>query len=1223
MLKRIIKQNVSILLALIMLFSLLPAMELPALAASINVDTTTFPYNDYFSITAESDGGNVSVSNGVITLNANKGSSGTCSNTLYTTSVTITAKKDLRTVTFVAEEITGTLTTSPTTPPTTMSLGGTYTVSIKSTTSAAGKATLTISEVTAALKTVETTFAQPVGSGTYTVSYNGESLTIPDTYTKSSEYKYLLNATPASGYTFLGWVSGSTVVSESANYEYEATEAGTIWPVFNKTGNAVYYISGVPTVFYDYLDKAITAAGSNKTIVVYKNGNVAHSSGETTYTIPKGVTLLVPMDDAGTVVTDSYHAKGTVYTQDNRSEFRKLTVPNGTNLIVNGAVSVASRVFNQGIGQAGPYGLLQLESGSNITFNSGSNLYAFGYIRGAGTVTANSGATVYESVSVSDYPGSATSVNSLNNAGVFPFWKFTIKNIESQMTVKYGAKEVGLINFYGTSAGYHFKFVTVIGSGGLFESDSNVIKSYASGKLYVTVHGNSKLSGMAVSILGYTLNTANLSGIPIPNGFNITIAGGTTTINENVILSQGSVININNGATVKIPSGKNLYVLDSSDTPTNGGTVDAKLDINGTVEVTGGFYTSTNGAIITSSQKTGSVSFKSASGTATSVKVRNTKTAAADVSITPAQLLNGDGSYTPTAGAVANDVFTYCPEHNKWEKNRTTHTITFNANGGTGTMENQKICSQGGSVFVAENAFTAPGSAQFISWNTKTDGSGTDYAPGEELTLNEDTTLYAQWGYAVTFDLNGAQLAEIPQQLVRTGAKVQQPTPVEWKDHTFLGWYNGDQPWTFGEDTVTQNLTLTAHWGATITWVIDGEATTEEYELGTTPSHADPVKESDGQYDYSFTGWDPEITKVTGPATYTAQFEAVSVGKTYRFNWIDTQANGGKGDFLLQQEAATISALEQPIIRSYLGYHFKSWTVWICGEEVFTLNQQYQTSQYQPIATDDSVIGLSEDELKVTRENLIAMIRQLLPENDDSVIEIDLFANYEANSEEYSVKVVYDVPGTDGAETVSKANVVKGKFMHLTAEAEYNYNGTTYYFDHWEYNGNSIKSADILAKPTAANENDPVTGQKTVVVLHAVYTAEQGTPDELPAVYVSNHFAENINGVRKVSATMVYAIPAAAQSKITVTEYGFVYCLDPNNEYDLYSERTKGHDPSGEADGIYTLHIAFNNEAKLDVPLRFTPYVKYTINGGEVQTRYGEPVTKSWNKLAEEGVVQG
>ncbi len=67
--------------------------------------------------------------------------------------------------------------------------------------------------------------------------------------------------------------------------------------------------------------------------------------------------------------------------------------------------------------------------------------------------------------------------------------------------------------------------------------------------------------------------------------------------------------------------------------------------------------------------------------------------------------------------------------------------ITFNANGGTGTMPVQSISESGGILNV--NTFTKDGYA-FAGWNTAADGSGTPYANG--ATYNGPSTiLYAQW----------------------------------------------------------------------------------------------------------------------------------------------------------------------------------------------------------------------------------------------------------------------------------------------------------------------------------------------------------------------------------------------------------------------------------------------------------------------------------------------
>ena len=67
------------------------------------------------------------------------------------------------------------------------------------------------------------------------------------------------------------------------------------------------------------------------------------------------------------------------------------------------------------------------------------------------------------------------------------------------------------------------------------------------------------------------------------------------------------------------------------------------------------------------------------------------------------------------------------------------YTVTYNANGGSGTMSN----STGSSIKIEECTFTAPECKQFTSWNTAASGSGTSYAPN--ATVETNLTLYAQW----------------------------------------------------------------------------------------------------------------------------------------------------------------------------------------------------------------------------------------------------------------------------------------------------------------------------------------------------------------------------------------------------------------------------------------------------------------------------------------------
>ena len=83
-----------------------------------------------------------------------------------------------------------------------------------------------------------------------------------------------------------------------------------------------------------------------------------------------------------------------------------------------------------------------------------------------------------------------------------------------------------------------------------------------------------------------------------------------------------------------------------------------------------------------------------------------------------------------------------------------THTVTFNANGGTGTMSPQTANVP---TALTANAFTRTGYS-FSGWNTAANGSGTPYADGATYSFSADITLYAQWTalcYALTLSHTG------------------------------------------------------------------------------------------------------------------------------------------------------------------------------------------------------------------------------------------------------------------------------------------------------------------------------------------------------------------------------------------------------------------------------------------------------------------------------------
>ena len=91
---------------------------------------------------------------------------------------------------------------------------------------------------------------------------------------------------------------------------------------------------------------------------------------------------------------------------------------------------------------------------------------------------------------------------------------------------------------------------------------------------------------------------------------------------------------------------------------------------------------------------------------------------------------------------VAEEDATYTAQYSATA--RVFYTITFNANGGEGSMEPQRF-EVGVDTALNTNAFTR-NDYMFTGWNTAADGSGATYADGGAiLALSGDMTLYAQW----------------------------------------------------------------------------------------------------------------------------------------------------------------------------------------------------------------------------------------------------------------------------------------------------------------------------------------------------------------------------------------------------------------------------------------------------------------------------------------------
>lgn len=85
-------------------------------------------------------------------------------------------------------------------------------------------------------------------------------------------------------------------------------------------------------------------------------------------------------------------------------------------------------------------------------------------------------------------------------------------------------------------------------------------------------------------------------------------------------------------------------------------------------------------------------------------------------------------------------------DKNAFARIETPYAVKYDGNGADGgTAVANTVGMAGEAVEVAANTYTKTGKT-FSKWNTKADGSGTDYAAGASLTLGAaDVTLYAQW----------------------------------------------------------------------------------------------------------------------------------------------------------------------------------------------------------------------------------------------------------------------------------------------------------------------------------------------------------------------------------------------------------------------------------------------------------------------------------------------
>ena len=209
-----------------------------------------------------------------------------------------------------------------------------------------------------------------------------------------------------------------------------------------------------------------------------------------------------------------------------------------------------------------------------------------------------------------------------------------------------------------------------------------------------------------------------------------------------------------------------------------------------------------------------------------------------------------------------------------WETEPVNYTLSYNANGGSGSMSSQTV-TEGQAAKLKANTFTKTG-YYFTGWNTKANGSGSSYSDGAYATFYGNTTLYAQWEkYAdpvITFDKNDGSGTTVTQTVPYGESATLNANSFTRTGYTFSGWNTkADGSGTaYGDGasvSLSSDVTLYAQWQLnTYSYSFDANGGTGSMSGGSA-AYGESIQLPGNTFTrpkYTFTGWN---TKADGSGT--------------------------------------------------------------------------------------------------------------------------------------------------------------------------------------------------------------------------------------------------------------------------------------------------------------------------------------------------------------------
>lgn len=250
------------------------------------------------------------------------------------------------------------------------------------------------------------------------------------------------------------------------------------------------------------------------------------------------------------------------------------------------------------------------------------------------------------------------------------------------------------------------------------------------------------------------------------------------------------------------------------------------------------------------------------------------------------------------AGCSSTSVNDISKDNNE---NTATYTITFDANGGTGLMDEVKG-SKGDNVVLPYNKYVRAGYI-FQGWSLSKTGN-VEYINGSNIILENNLNLFAVWKedsnpviYTVIFNSNGGQGNMSAQQFNQGEEKALSLNLFTFSGRQFLGWstvINGNPEYSDGEViTCNNDLLLYAVWSEDTSGGIAGKYTVtfepnngDGYMLPLEVEKGSDVILTENIYTrggYLFKGWS---TTIDGPVVYqNKQYITVNSNMTLYAVW--------------------------------------------------------------------------------------------------------------------------------------------------------------------------------------------------------------------------------------------------------------------------------------------------------------------------------------------------